>query len=83
MVGETQHNSVCNQFGSGVRDRAGKLWIYVHPEHVNGVEVAITRTMFEDDGRKLSQGYYNTLPRQLTTITAGASSTQVTYGIKM
>ena len=57
VVGETQSSSVWNQFGSGLRERAGKLRIYVHPDHINVVEVAVTRRMFEDYGRKLLQSY--------------------------
>jgi hypothetical protein len=57
VVGEPQPSSVWNQFGSNLRERAGKLRIYVHPDHVNIVEVAVTRKMFEDYSRKLLQSY--------------------------
>jgi hypothetical protein len=57
VVGEPQPSAVWTQFGSNLRERAGKLRIYVHPDHIDVFEAAVTRTMFEDYSRKVLQSY--------------------------
>jgi hypothetical protein len=57
-VGDVQASEVWNQFGSGLRDRAGKVRIFCHPRFVDAVEAAVDRVeffrLFEKSAREVA-----------------------------
>lgn len=56
-IGEAQASAVWSQFGTGLRERAGKLRVYAPEVHIDVVEAAMARDAFAKHAEKLLQAY--------------------------
>jgi HD superfamily phosphohydrolase len=45
-VGDSQASEIWQDFGRDMRQRAGKVRVYCHPDHIEAVEAAVTRDEF-------------------------------------